>query len=66
VWTALLGYISTTTVWKGQTPEYGMATSATGDQNKVQNVTNSEKMMLIAFGILKGQYWNIIKRRAQQ
>jgi hypothetical protein len=43
-----------------------METSANSSQNKVQNKTNSEKMMVIAFGILKGQYWNIIKRGAQQ
>jgi len=55
-----------TTVWRGETPEYGMGTSATGGQNKVQNATNSEKMMLIAFGMLKGQYWNIIKEGAQR
>jgi hypothetical protein len=43
-----------------------MGTSATGGQNKVQNATNSVKMMLIAFWILKGQYWNIIQSGAQQ
>jgi len=43
-----------------------MGTSATGGQNKVQNATNSENMMLNAFGILKGQYWNIIKKGTQQ
>jgi len=31
---------------------------------KFKNETNSENMMLIAFGILKGQYWNMIKRGA--
>jgi len=43
-----------------------MGTSSTGGQNKVQNATNSENMILIAFEILKGQYWNIIKRGAQK
>jgi hypothetical protein len=49
-----------------KTPEYGMETSGIAGQKKVQNATNSEKMMFIAFGIIKSQYWNIIKRRAQR
>jgi hypothetical protein len=54
------------TLLKYSKRQYGTEASTIADQMRVQKATNSDKMMLNAFRILKGQYWNIIKRGAQQ
>jgi hypothetical protein len=46
-------------------PKSGKEMSAVTDQKKFQNTTHSEKMFPV-FGTVKGQYQNIIIKRAQQ